>query len=289
VCRSRVVHRGATRLTVLPRPLRVERSPALVKRARGDEAESIAAVRLPTEGCFRLREYAPGDDARRIHWPRSLMAQELIVRQPDEVPPDQPSLRLVLDTQLLGTDQLATPAPRELLDALVRVWLGVGRALALEGTRVTLVAAAPDGERIKRVARPLVLNAASEALRLGARVRWQGVLPLSSLLEVNTVNMIVSARPRLLDDVTASWIIVPELVWTAPEVALAPASPVQLPYPAGAPENRFAQRRQEKARAERRRRDGLLFDQLLQWSDTQRLRGSLVARPHGERVLLEAV
>jgi hypothetical protein len=49
------------------------------------------------------------------------------------------------------------------------------------------------------------------------------------------------------------------------------------------------QRAREKARVARRRRDGLIFDQLLQWSETPLMRGSLVARPHGERVLLEAV
>jgi uncharacterized protein (DUF58 family) len=288
ICRTRIVHGGATRLTVLPRPPRVERSPELDRRARGDEAESIAATRLPTEGCFRLREYAPGDDARRIHWPRSLMAQQLIVRQPDEIPPDHPALRLVLDTHLVGTSSLATPAPGELLDALVRVWLGVGRALAQDGTRVTLVAAAPDGERIKPVMRPLVLNAAGEALKLGARVRWQGELLLSALLDVNSVNLIVSARPRPIDE-AASWIIVPEFVWTEPEAGLAPMSPAQLSYPAGAPENSWTERRREKRRAELRRRDGLLFDQLLQWSARQLPEGALVARPHGERVLLEAV
>jgi hypothetical protein len=277
---------------VLPRPLRVERSPELLDRARCDSDDAMPAQRLPTEGCFRLREYAAGDDARRIHWPRSLMAQELIVRQPDEIPPDQPTLRLILDTQLLGTESLTTPAPRQLLDALVRVWLGVGRALALAGRRVTLVAAAPDGERIKPVVRPLVLNAAAEALKLGAQVRWQGALPLSALLEVNTVNMIVSARPRpdvAADATTLRWIIVPEFVWTESEAPLPLGSPALLPYPAGAPENSRALRRREKVRAERRRRDGLLFDRLLQWSNGPVTRGALMARPHGERVLLEAV
>jgi hypothetical protein len=164
----------------------------------------------------------------------------------------------------------------------------VGRALAQEGRRVTLVAAAPDGARVAMVQRPLVLDGAREALTLGARVRWQGALPLSALLATETVNLVVSARPRALDE-PVSWIVVPEFVWTEPEASLPHGSPALLRYPAGAPENGLWQRRRARAHAEHCRRDGLLFDQLLHWSDGELVRGALVARPYGERVRLEAV
>ena len=85
-------------------------------------------AQLPTEGCFPLREYATGDDARRIHWVRSLTARELVVRLPDELPPEQPTVRLVLDTQpRRARPMLPYAGDGQLLDALVRVWLRRGR------------------------------------------------------------------------------------------------------------------------------------------------------------------
>ena len=90
LCRSLRVPVGAAHhLTVLPRLRATEKTMPLLDLGQGARAPRPAS-RAPTEGSFRLREYQQGDDVRRIHWFRSLAARELIVRLPDELPPDRP-------------------------------------------------------------------------------------------------------------------------------------------------------------------------------------------------------
>ncbi|MCU1282263.1 MAG: hypothetical protein JWM53_5809 [bacterium] len=291
LCRSRVMRLGAGKLTVLPRPAAIDDLDA-VAGARGDDADSVPAQKLPTEGCFRLRSYTTGDDARRIHWVRSLMARELVVRLPDELPPEQPIVRLVLDTQLVGAAALPTPATGQLCDALVRVWLSAGQALVARGVRVTMVASVDEPARSPRsfVERAMTPQSAGALARIGARVSWQGALPVETLLGDESVrNIVVSARPRPIDDGKVTWILVPEFVWTDPEPPPLREAWATLPYPSGAADNRWSRRRQQKQAHEAMRRAGVLFDQLCQWSDGPHLEGSFVARPRGARVALEAI
>jgi len=277
--RSRVMRLGAGKLTVLPRPVAID-DMAAVAGARGDDADSVPAQKLPTEGCFRLRAYAPGDDARRIHWVRSLMARELVVRLPDELPPEQPSVRLILDTQLVGAAALPTPATGQLCDALVRVWLSAGQALVARGVRVTMVAAVDESARVsaRLVERAMTAQSAGTLARVGARANWQGTVGIDGLVADGARNVVVSARPRPLDrDVT--WILVPEFVWTDQEPPPLRDSWATLPYPSGAADNRWLRRRREKRANAETRRAGELFDRLCQWSDGPHLEGSFVARP----------
>jgi hypothetical protein len=267
---------------VLPRPTAIEDLAAIVG-ARGADDDSVPSTLLPTEGCFRLRSYAPGDDARRIHWVRSLTARELIVRLPDEIPPDQPALRLVLDTQLIGAATLCTPATGQLCDALVRVWLSAGQALVARGVRVTMVAVVDE----RAVDKPMTPQSSGALQRLGARIDWHAV-PLSSLLVDDTRQLIVSARPRPVDG-EVSWIVVPECVWTDPEPPPLREAWATLPHPSGAADNRWLRRRRAHREHERMRQAGVVFDQLLQWTDGPHLDGSFVARPRGTRVALEAI
>src|SRR5690349_8509023 len=118
--RTAVVERGAAQLSVLPRPSAVDGVRALLGPGR-DGATSRQTQRQPSEGVFRIRTYVPGDDTRRIHWVRSLQMNQLVMRLPDEVPPAEPAVRLILDSELWGTESLSCRAPDELLDALVRV------------------------------------------------------------------------------------------------------------------------------------------------------------------------
>jgi uncharacterized protein (DUF58 family) len=297
LCRSRVVHAGAARLTVLPRVGAVD-DVAPLGAARGDDAESVPAVKLPTEGCFRLRPYTTGDDARRIHWVRSLAARELMVLLPDEIPPELPAVHLVLDTQLVGAAALPTPATGQLCDALVRVWLSTGEALSARGVRVTMVAVV--GDRV--VEQPMTAQSAGMVRKLGARIDWQASRPLEALLASTIVDapqarnrddtarqLVVSARPRPVDAGEVTFIVVPECVWTEPEPPPLRESWATLPHPSGSADNRWWRRRAARAEAERTRRAGVVFDQLLQWVDGPHLRGSYVARPRGARVALEVI
>lgn len=290
LCRTPRIERAPAKLIALPRPGNVDNARQLLGSGGADQ-DTRPAQRLPTEGTFRLREYAPGDDTRRIHWVRSLQANQLVVRLPDELPPEEPAIRLVLDTHLYGTGALTCRAPDQLLDAMVRVWLGVGRSLSDGGIRVTLVAAAKKGDDQVVCERPLRAHATREALKLGARVRWQESIALPSLLAKGPARqVVVSARPRPVDAPGAiTWVVVPEVAWTSVEPWPADPSYVSLPYPLGSADNRPSRRHAERKRAEAARRDGALFNELLCWTDWGSLSGAFVARPSHGRIALEVV
>ena len=222
---------------------------------------------------------------------RSLTARELVVRLPDEIPNDQPSVRLVLDTFLPGAEGLSCAAPSELLDALVEVWIGVGRALAEAGARVTLVTAAPGkGATVEPHRQRLVPRAEGPALRLGAQVRWQDALPVEGLLDKEAA-IVVSCRmaPLLADHGPVRWVLVPEAVWTLPGEAKQRPSATVLPHPVGSPDNRWSRRRREQQRRAQARREESTF--LSMTSDLGGDRsGQFVARPAAKaRIRLEAL
>ena len=164
---------------------------------------------MPTEGTFRIREYVPGDDARRIHWVRSLQQDQL--DRPaarTRFRPANPTVRLVLDNELFGTETLTCRAPDEMLDALVRVWLGIAKALA--ATRHARHAGHRRGRRRRdeRVARavPRALER-RRASRFGARIGWQGDLPLErSSASAPSSRSIVSAGHAASRAARSGWV-----------------------------------------------------------------------------------
>ena len=253
LCRSVRVRSGAGRLTVLPRMRDAEKTAPLLDRGNGPRAPRPAA-RMPTEGQFQLREYQQGDDVRRIHWMRSVAARELVVRLPDEIPPDRPRVRLVLDTFFPEADSLACDAPSELLDSMVSVWLAAGKALVEAGARVTLAVAVPRDEGFAIARQDLMLRTLEPALRIGAKVRWQSRIPVDQLV-TNEATYVVSravlASP--LEQGSVRWIVVfpsaisPEPPW--------PSSGARLRYPIGSSENRWTLRRREETRIALARRD----------------------------------
>lgn len=256
LCRSLRVAVGGPRLTVLPRVRTVPKAARLLARGDGPRAPR-PTTRLPTEGLFRLREYQQGDDVRRIHWVRSLAARELIVRLPDELPPDQPRVRLVLDTYFPEAGTLACDAPDELLDWVVGVWLAVGRSLAESGARVTLVAAVPEGAEgaIAKARHDLVRRAPTGALRLGAKVRWQSSMPVDALLTDEPAIVVSRANiGRTPEHAKVGWIVVlpdritPEPAWPFPHS-------MRLPHPQGSSDNRWSRRRRAANRVATARRD----------------------------------
>jgi uncharacterized protein (DUF58 family) len=275
-----VIQRGEARFSVLPRPVTVTGARTLLGPG-GDDAISVPTQRQPTEGTFRIREYAPGDDTRRIHWVRSLQTQQLVVRLPDEIPPADPVVRLILDNELRGTEALTCDAQHQLLDALVRVWLGVGRALSETGTRVVLVTAAAQGGGLATVERPMIARAPREAVRLGGRVTWQGEVALSSMLARDPVRqLVVSCRPRqLVASSPIAWIVLPEVAWTRPEADLPAPHKVQLPFPSGSADNRPSRRKRERRRIEAMWQDRAVFSQVMCWTEWAEFSGHHVARP----------
>lgn len=285
--RTPVIERGAVRFTVLPR-IAVVRGARELLGPGGDDAVAVPAQQ-PTEGTFRIRAYVPGDDTRRIHWVRSLAAQALVVRLPDELPPADPVVRLVLDNELRGTEALACTAPAAVLDALVRVWLGAARALADTGTRVILVAAAEHDGAIAAVERPLHARAPREAVVLGSRIRWQCEVSLASLLARAQVRqLVVSSRPRAIAG-DVGWIIVPEASWAPPEVARPLSSKTRYDYPIGSADNRRRRRADDRRRLASLWQDRAIFSDIMCHADVRGFAGHHVARPTADGAQLERI
>lgn len=291
--RTQVTYRGSADFVVLPKPALVDGARGLL--ATGGDDRAAEPARQPTEGVFRIRDYVPGDDTRRIHWVRSVQADKLIMRLPDETPPAAPAVRLVLDNELNPAYAYLCRAPNELLDALVDVWLGVASALTAAGTRVTLVAAAAPaahGEQVEPIERVVHAGAPREALRLGARVGWQNQVALTRLLARGPGrSLVVSARIRTLAAtsdafVEPRWIVVPEPAWTAPEPWMPNLMPNALAFPLGAAENRRGRRRREDQRMELVQRDRAMFSQAMNVTGWRPTPGHYIARPGSGRVHL---
>ena len=254
LCRSIRVPVGAAHLTVLPRLRKAEKTAPLLERGQGPRAPR-PTPRLPTEGHYNLREYQQGDDVRRIHWVRSLAAGELIVRLPDEIPPDRPHVRLVLDTFFPEAPALACNAPSEMLDSIVGVWLAVARALAESGSRVTLVTAMRHQGSLMKARQELTLRDPAAALRLGAKVSWQSGMMVDELL-TDEATFVVSRAVLVppAPHAKVRWIVVfPTGI--APDQPWRFQSGARLPYPMGSSENRWSHRRREESRLALARRD----------------------------------
>ena len=288
ICRSTRVYVSAPAMTVLPRLRATEKASAPLDRGDGPRAPR-PAFQLPTEGFFKLREYQQGDDVRRIHWVRSLAARELIVRLPDELPPDRPRVRLVLDTFFPEAFSFACDAPSQMLDAMVGVWLAIGRTLAESGTRVTLVTTIPQGDgAYEKTRQDLSRRAFGPALRLGAKVTWQNRIMVDDLL-TDEATLVVSramlARPQ---QGNVRWIaVVPgeqiaHPAWPFPSDAL-------LPHPLGSADNRWLRSREVSNRIARLRTEHSRA-LLVMHGVSRSLPGSFLARlDDGRSVRLEAM
>src|SRR5262249_3607712 len=102
-----VASAAAAELKVLPhfRPVEIVDPP---RTPRQTPDILTKPSKFPTEDHFRFREYAAGDDTRRIHWRLSLKSGRLQVRQPETKEITTQDVVLVLDAFL---------PPGELLDA----------------------------------------------------------------------------------------------------------------------------------------------------------------------------
>lgn len=231
--------------------------------------------RYPTEDYFRIREFLPGDDVRRIHWRLSMRAGQLHVRLPETRETSTERIVLVLDSYLPPGKLLdASHGGEEILDALVLAWLGIARELCDRGNRVTLLTAASRG------ADGLVelewLDARAGAVArwqdLGARTGWQSSYDLHAMLDAigeDTHGVVVTARftappPKPVRGKALTWLMMD------PADALGPPDPhwlwgvagwglsawlrwlFFLPHPVGSEENHFA-RRLRATLAQRRR------------------------------------
>lgn len=174
--RVAVAQAASGRLKVLPRlaPVVMDEAP----RTRAPAEGALSALRKqPTDDWFRVRDYLPGDDARRIHWKLSVKVGRFQVRQPETVPVTRRRVRLVLDSfipqaHLVGDE--ADLVLGDLLDHLVALWLSLARALLARGEDVTLVLPTGDAQLPLETVR-CRRGTEMRWREVGARARWQGV------------------------------------------------------------------------------------------------------------------
>ena len=249
--RGRAPRRRARSRCCRGRPRR--RRARAARRRRRRRRIARPTQQLPTEGTFRIREYAPGDDARRIHWVRSLQRTSSSCGLPDEIPPREPAVRLVLDTSCVGAETLTCRAPDELLDALVRVWLGVGKALVDAGTRVTLVAAVDQRrrDRARSSARcPARARARRAAARRARAVAGRACRSTRCSRDARAAQIVVSAGRGASQRAGACrWIVVPEVAWTSTEPPLPRELAITLPFPSARADNRTRPPARERSAA----------------------------------------
>jgi uncharacterized protein (DUF58 family) len=186
--------------------------------------------RFATEDHFRFREYASGDDTRRIQWRLSMRAGQLHVRLPEARETSTNQVLLVLDSYLPKGQILdAATGAEEILDALVLAWLGIAKELVERGDHVTLIAAT-SGERKGTLALQQIAcnrNPAARWQDIGARVRWQGRWDVPEMLAeigddvhgVVCTARFTAAPPGALPGQSLSWLFLD------PADALGPADP----------------------------------------------------------------
>ena len=96
----------------------------------GDELRQ--SLGLSDEEFDGLREYVPGDDLRKIHWPSSARLDELQVRQ--FRPPRHGRLSIVIDTRPPGDTAVAIDATSSVAGSIANAVLGSGDATRIETT-----------------------------------------------------------------------------------------------------------------------------------------------------------
>ncbi len=272
--RVSVAQAAGARLTVLPRmaPVGMGTSP----RSRApDEGVLSVLRRMPTDDWFRVRDYAPGDDARRMHWKLSLKVGRLQVRLPETVPVTPRRVRLALDTWLpadLAREGACELVLGDALDHLVELWLSLARALTERGEVVTLaLASGSDAQPVTLV--PCRRGTQPVWRAHGAAARWQSKVDVDALTEGITRDeslVVVGARfveaPAMPTGSRVAWVTLPlvdEVPGEVPGVASSARGIerfVTLAFPPGAEENgwRVARQRAKARRAvEALRRDVL--------------------------------
>lgn len=91
-----------------------------------------------------VRDYAPGEPLRAVHWPSTARRGRLMVKELDDAPRDD--LAVILDQDV---DGVAGPRGRSSFDAAVRTAGALALAHVLWNRRVVLVGTATSGEAVR--------------------------------------------------------------------------------------------------------------------------------------------
>ena len=183
-----VVAWAEAEMKVLPRfkKLVVEAAPTSVV----DSPDALTRLhRFATEDPFRFKDYASGDDTRRIHWRLSIRAGNLQVRVPESRETHSKHILLILDTWMDPSRDLSDAIGRgRILDDLVEAWLALAAALVLRGDRITLISMVDDGSGQLAVESVDGREDRRRWQDLGARAEWQGHRDLAEVLKSTDID-----------------------------------------------------------------------------------------------------
>jgi uncharacterized protein (DUF58 family) len=136
---ERVTHVVDDGLFVLVRPrIPTLRSVFSTHGARDEGAARSTYRRASGFEIHAIRDYAPGEALRAVHWPSTARRQRLMVKELDDAPRDE--VVVVLDQD---PDGVAGSAGNSSFDACVRAAGALARAYALHGRRVVIVGTSP--------------------------------------------------------------------------------------------------------------------------------------------------
>ncbi len=137
---ERVTHVLDDGLFVLVRPrIPILRSVFSTHGAREAGAARSTARRASGFEIHAIREYAPGEPLRAVHWPSTARRQQLMVKDLDDAPRDE--VAVVLDQD---PDGVAGPTGSSSFDASVRAAGALARAHALHNKRAVIVGSSPS-------------------------------------------------------------------------------------------------------------------------------------------------
>lgn len=188
---ARRSHQIDTRVRLIVHPP-IEPVPAIRVPAGDDPLlgqELKQSLGLSDEEFDGLRDYVPGDDLRKIHWPSSARADELQVRQ--FRPPRHGRLSVVIDTRSPSDDPYALDATTSVAGSIAAAVLRAGDATRIETT---------DGRRTPLVSGQTQLDPVLEFLALleGGSEAIHGSVPNAP----GTV-VAVTANPAVASDAAA--------------------------------------------------------------------------------------
>jgi len=122
-------------LSVLIRPRVPRLRSVFTSQGARDAGAARSTFRRPTGfEIHAVRDYAPGEPLRAVHWPSTARRNRLMVKELDETPRDE--LVVVLDQD---PDGVAGPAGASSFDAAVRAVGALALAHALWGRRVVII------------------------------------------------------------------------------------------------------------------------------------------------------
>lgn len=142
---ERVEHRLEAEEDILVRPRIPGLTSVFTSRGARETGGRRSAFRSPTGfEIHAVREYAPGDPVRAVHWPSTAHRGKLMVRELDDAPRED--VTVVLD---LDPEGEVGPPGRSSFDAAVRAVGAIALAHVLSGRRVAIIGTAPTSAPVR--------------------------------------------------------------------------------------------------------------------------------------------